>query len=142
MFPLFFRQRNPITKETRCPSRSPDPCGAVRRQVGAGDGRAGSGTWVAWAGRLLLMGLYSGLKCFVPKPSLIEGCFSCPNEMWALTQSVCWTTTTTTTTTSHLWAGWTQSTACCMKELCHGIMRRNNSIIGDLFNRPSATVWQ
>lgn len=41
------------------------------------------GQW-GWAA-LLLMCLYSGLKCFVSKPGLIEGCFSCQNETRALT---------------------------------------------------------
>lgn len=47
VFPLFFRRRSPIAKETRCPSRSPGPCGAVRRQVGAGGSREGSGAGAA-----------------------------------------------------------------------------------------------
>lgn len=54
--------------------------------------------------------------------------------------SVRWTTTTTTATTTHLRAGWPHSTTCCTKapeELCRGIIRRNKSIIADLFNKPS-----
>lgn len=146
-FPLFFRWRSPTAKETHCPSPSPGPCGAARRQVRAARGSAGSRAGVAQGtsgqSSLLLMRLYSGLKCFVPKPSLIQECFLCENDVGSHPLSVWWTTTTTTKT--YLRAGWPQCTMCCRKapeELCQGITRRNKSVIADLFNKPSVTFWK
>lgn len=85
------------------------------------------------------MCLYSGLECFVSKPSLIEGCFSCQNETQALTHWVF--AGRKQQQQPHLRAR-PERTMCSTKapeELCHDIMRRNNRILADLFNKLSDT---
>lgn len=151
VFPLFFRWRSPTAKETRCPSPSPGPSGGARRQVRAARGRAGSGAGAAWgpSGQSSLREAASDAPLFraevlCPQAKLNwRMFFMSKRDTGSHPLSVCWTTATTTTTT-HLRAGQPQSTMCCTKaseELCHGITRRNKSIVTDLFNKPSATFW-
>lgn len=132
---VFFRWRSPRTKEICCPGQSPGPFGVVRTQV-----RGCAAGWAVGLSRRcsLLMSLYSGLKCFVSKPSLIEGCFSCTSETQALTH---WGFAEWKQQQPHLGA-WLQHTTCSTKapeELCHDIMRRNNRIPANLFNKLSDT---
>lgn len=132
-----FQMKEPHSKGDSLPKPEPRTLwGGEDTGTGSAAGRAAG---LSRQRALLWMHLYSGLKCFVSQPSLIEGCFLCQNETQALTH---WAFAGWKQQQQPHLRAWLQRTVCSTKapeELCHDIMRKNNRILADLFNKLSGT---